>query len=136
MKSSGNSAKRKYCTSISWASRENPQVRTKVQCHSSTVRAKKAHQVLTHLTDKFTVSTRMDADHQKIGREISDLRDQKARTRDMTLEKIITKPEVVTQFEVEAGAKFRTYLFIACFMREILIIGQGIVPSFLSPKRR
>jgi phage pi2 protein 07 len=78
----------------------------------------------------------MDADHQKIGREISDLRDQKARTRDMTLEKIITKPEVVTQFEAEAGAKFKTYLFIACSMREILITGQGIVPSFSSPKRR
>jgi hypothetical protein len=39
----------------------------------------------------------------------------------MTLEKIVTKPAVVTQ--VEARAKFRIDLFIACSMRETLIIG-------------
>jgi hypothetical protein len=47
----------------------------------------------------------------------------------MILEKIATKPEVVTQVEAEAGVKFRTYLFIAYFTRETLIIGQGTIPS-------
>jgi hypothetical protein len=83
---------------------------------------------LTHLKDKFTVSPRMGADHQKIGRKISDLRDQKVRTRHMILEKTASKPEVVTHVEAEAGANFRTYLFIACSTRETLIIGQGTVP--------
>jgi hypothetical protein len=83
---------------------------------------------LIHLTDKFTVSTWMDADHQKIGREISDLHGHKARIGHMTLEKSITKPEVVTHCEAEAGADFRTYLFIACSTRETIIIRQGNVP--------
>jgi hypothetical protein len=43
-------------------------------------RAKKVHQVLTHLTDKFTISTRMGADHQKIGRKILDLHGEKVGT--------------------------------------------------------
>jgi hypothetical protein len=54
----------------------------------------------------------------------------------MILEKITTKPEVATQVDAEAGAEFKTYLFIACSMRETLIIGQGTVPSSQSPKRR
>jgi hypothetical protein len=78
----------------------------------------------------------MDANHQKIGREISDLRSQKVRAGHMTLEKIATKPEVVTQVEAEAGAKLKTYLFIECSTKETLIIGQGTVPSSYSPKRR
>jgi ribosomal protein L22 len=64
----------------------------------------------------------MGVDHQKIRRIISDLRGQKVRTGHMILEKIATKPEVVTQVEAEAGAEFRTYLFIACSTRETLII--------------
>jgi hypothetical protein len=47
----------------------------------------------------------------------------------MTLEKIASKPEVVTQVKAEAGAKSRIDLFIACSMRGTLIIGQGTVPS-------
>jgi hypothetical protein len=105
MKSLKNSVEWRYCTPVSWANRENQQARTKVQGHPSTARVKKAHQVLTHLTDKFTVSTRTDVDHRKIGREISDLRGQKARMGHMTLEKSITKPEVVTQCEAKAGAE-------------------------------
>jgi hypothetical protein len=101
----------------------------KVQGNSSTARAKKAHQVLTHLIDKFTISTRMGADHLKIGRKILDLHSQKVRTGHMILEKITTKPEVVTQVDAEAWAKFRTNLYIACSMRETLIITQGTVPS-------
>jgi hypothetical protein len=48
----------------------------------------------------------------------------------MILEKIASKSEVVTQVEAEAWADFRTDLFIACSMRETLIIGQGTVPFF------
>jgi hypothetical protein len=99
MKSFKNSVEWRYCTPVSWASRENQQARTKVQGHPSIARVKMAHQVLTHLTDKFAVSTRTDADHRKIGREISDLCGQKARIGHMALEKSITKPEVVTQCE-------------------------------------
>jgi hypothetical protein len=47
----------------------------------------------------------------------------------MILEKIATKLEVVTQVEAEAGAEFKIDLFIACSMRETLIIRQGTVPS-------
>jgi hypothetical protein len=128
MQNSRNLAERRYCTFVSWANRENLQLRMKVQGHSSTARAKKAIQALTHLTDKFIVSIRMGADHQKIGRKISDFRDQKVRTGHMILEKIASKLEVVTQVEAEAEANFRTYLFIACSMRETFVIGQGIVP--------
>jgi hypothetical protein len=128
MKNSRNLAKWRYCTSVSWTNRENPQERMKVQGHSSTTRAKKSIQTLTHLTDKFIVSIWMGADHRKIGRKISDLRDQKVRTGHMILEKIAPKPEVVTQVEAKARANFRTNLFIACSTREALIIGQGTVP--------
>jgi hypothetical protein len=131
-----NSAERRYCTSISWASKENPQARMKVQGHSSTTRAKKVHQILTHLTDMFKILTRMDAGHRKIGREILDLCGQKMRTRHMTLEKIATKPKVVTRVEAEAGAKFKIDLCIACSTRETLIVGQGNTPSSQGPKRR
>jgi hypothetical protein len=41
----------------------------------------------------------------------------------MILEKIATKPEVATQVKAEAWAEFKTDLFIACSMRETLIIG-------------
>jgi hypothetical protein len=70
MMSSTNSAERRYYISISWASRENPQTRTKAQGHSSTAKAKKAQQVLTCLANKFTASTRTGAGHQKIRRKL------------------------------------------------------------------
>jgi hypothetical protein len=89
-----------------------------------------------HLTDKFTISIQMGADHWKIGRKISDLSDQKVRAGHMILEKITSKPEVVTQVESEAGADFKTDLSIVCSTRETLIIRQGIVPFSYSPKRR
>jgi hypothetical protein len=100
----------------------------KVQGHSSIARAKNVIQALTHLIDKFIVSTQMGMDHQKIGRKISDLRDQKVRIVHMILEKIASKLEVVTQVEDKAGANFRIDLFIACSTRGTLIIGQGTIP--------
>jgi hypothetical protein len=100
----------------------------KVQGHSSIARAKIVIQALTHLTDKFIVSTQMGMDHQKIGSKISDLRDQKVRIVHMILEKIASKLEVVTQVEDKAGANFRIDLFIACSTRGTLIIGQGTAP--------
>jgi hypothetical protein len=60
--------------------------------------------------------------------KFSDLHDQKVRAGHMILEKITSKPEVVTQVKAKAGADFKTDLSIACSMRETLIIGQGIVP--------
>jgi hypothetical protein len=94
----------------------------KVQGRSSTTTAKKAHHVSTHLIDKFTASTRMDASHRKNGRKILDLHDQKARIGHMILEGIATKPEVVTQIEVVVGAEFKTSLSIACSTKETLTI--------------
>jgi hypothetical protein len=70
----------------------------------------------------------MGADHRRIGRKILDLHDQKVRAGHMIIEETTPKPEAVTQFEAEAKADFRIDLFIACFTRETLIIGQGIVP--------
>jgi hypothetical protein len=49
-------------TFVNWARKEKPQTKMKVQGHSSTARAKKAHRVLTHHTNKLTASTHMDAD--------------------------------------------------------------------------
>jgi hypothetical protein len=112
------------------------QTRTKFQGHSSTARAKKAHQVLSHLTDKFTASTRMDVDHRKIGRKISNLRGQKARIGRMILEKIATKLEAGTQIEAVVGAEFKTNLFTVCSTKETLTIGQATVPSSWNPKRK
>jgi hypothetical protein len=43
----------------------------------------------------------------------------------MILEKIAIKLEVVTQVKAEAGADFRTNLFIAWSTTVTLIIGQG-----------
>jgi hypothetical protein len=136
MKNSRNLAERRYCTSANLASRENLQARIKVQGHSSIARAKKAIQALTHPTNKFTVSTRMGADHQKIRRKISDLHDQKVRIGHTILEKIASKLEVVTQVKAEAGGDFRIGVFITCSTRETPIIRQEIVPFSLSLKRR
>jgi hypothetical protein len=58
-----NSVEQRYYTFISWVNRENPEMTMKVQGRSSTTRAKRVHQVLTHLTNKFTASTWMDAGH-------------------------------------------------------------------------
>jgi hypothetical protein len=63
MMSSTNSAEQRYYISVSSANRENPQARMKVQDHASTAKAKKAHQVSTCLTDKFTTSTQMGVGH-------------------------------------------------------------------------
>jgi hypothetical protein len=104
-------------------------MRMKIQGHLSTTRAKKAHQALIHLTDKFTVSTRMGADPRKIGRKILDLHNSKLRIGHMFLEKIATKPEVATQIEATVGAKSKTSIFITCYMKETLTIGQETVPS-------
>jgi hypothetical protein len=78
----------------------------------------------------------MGADHQKIGRKISDLHDHKARIRHMTLERITTKPEVVIQIKAVVGAKFKTNLSTACSMKETLTIRQETVPSSWNPKRK
>jgi hypothetical protein len=63
MMSTANSAELRYYIFASWVSRENPQMRTKAQGHSSTSKAKKAQQVSTCLIDKFTASTWMGAGH-------------------------------------------------------------------------
>jgi hypothetical protein len=52
-------------------------MRTKVQDHSSTARAKKVQQVLTWPTNKFIVSTLMEAALQRIGKKISELHNNK-----------------------------------------------------------
>jgi hypothetical protein len=100
----------------------------KVHDLSITVRTKKAHQVMTHSTDKFMAPTQMDADHQKIGRKILDLRDQKARMEHTILEKTATKPKVAMQVEVVAGAECKTNPSIACSMKETLTIRQETIP--------
>jgi hypothetical protein len=91
MKSFESSAERRFYTSVNWASKEKQQMRMKVQDHSSTARAKRAHQVLMHRLNKFIASTRMDVDHRKIRRKISDLYSKKERIGRMILGEIITK---------------------------------------------
>jgi hypothetical protein len=136
MMSSANSAEQRYYISVSWASRENPQKRTKAQGHSSTAKAKKAQQVSTHLIGKFTTSTWMGAGHQKIGRKTLGLHDQKVRARHMIQEEIITKLEVATQIKAVAGVKCKTCPSTACSMKETLTIGREIVSFFWNLKRK
>jgi hypothetical protein len=104
-------------------------MRTKVQGRSSIAKVERAHQVLMPHTNKYTTLTPMDADHQKIGRKILDLRGQKATTECMIPGEIITRPGAATQDEVAAGAEVKTSLSIACSMKEILTIRQGTVQS-------
>jgi hypothetical protein len=47
----------------------------------------------------------------------------------LTQKKIITTLEAATRAKGEAGVEAKTDLCVACIMREIQIIGQGIVPS-------
>jgi hypothetical protein len=108
----------------------------KVQSHSSIARAKRIHQVLTHLTDKSTISTRMGADHRKIRRKNSGLCSRKLRIGHMSLERIATKPKAATQIEAATGAEFKTSPSIACSMKETLTTGQEIAPSSWNPKRK
>jgi hypothetical protein len=121
--SSANSAERRYYISVSWASRENPQMRTKAQGHSSTAKATKAQQVLTCRTGKFTTSTWMGAGRQKIRRKTLGLCGQKMRAGHMIQEEIIAKLEVAMQIEVMDGVERKTCLSTACSMKETLTIG-------------
>jgi hypothetical protein len=105
-------------------------MRMKVQGHSGIAEVKRAHQISMHHTSKSIASTRMDADLWRIGTKISDLRGKKARAESMTPTEIISKLEVATQAEAEAGAKIKKDLFITCSMRKTRIFGQGIVLFF------
>jgi hypothetical protein len=78
----------------------------------------------------------MDVDHQKTRRKISNLRSQKAGIGLSTLKEITTTLVAATQIEGKAGVEAKRYLCIACITREIQIIGQGIVPSFWSPRKK
>jgi hypothetical protein len=129
MKSFGYSIERRCYTFINWASNEKYQMRMKVQGHSTTSRAKKAHRILMHRTNKFPSSSWLDVDHWKIGRKISDLRDKKVSIGCMIPRENINKPGAATQAEAAVGAELKTNLCIACFTKETLTIEQGIVPS-------
>jgi hypothetical protein len=111
-------------------------VRTKVQDHSSTPKTKRVQQVLIQLTSKFTASTLMAMDRERIGIKTSNLCDRKVRIERMTQEKIISKIEEATQAEAEVGANFKKSLFTTCFLRKILTIRQGTVLSSSNLKRR
>jgi hypothetical protein len=134
--SSTNSAERRYYISVSWARRENPQVKTKAQGHSHRAKAKKSQQVLTCLIDKFTTSTWMGADHQKIERKILGLRGLKARVGHMIQEEIIAKIEAAMQIEAMARVECKTCPSTACFTKETHTIGREVVPFSCNPKRK
>jgi hypothetical protein len=108
----------------------------KAQGHSSTAKAKKAQQVLTRLTDKFTASTRMSVDHQKIGRKTLGLCGQKVRVGHMIQEEIAPKLEAAMQIEAVAGVKCKADPSTACFKKETPTIGREIVPFSWNPKRK
>jgi hypothetical protein len=136
MMSSTNSAEQRYYIFVSWASRENPQVRMKAQGHSSIEKAKKAHQVLTYLTDKFIALTWMGVGHQKIRRKTLGLHGQKVREGYMIQEEIIVKLAVAMQIEVVAGVECKTGPSTACYTKETPTIGREIVPFSWNPKRK
>jgi hypothetical protein len=66
-------------------------------------------------------------DLRRTRRKISDLHGKIVKTESMTPEDIISKLEVATPAEAEAGAKIKKNLFLACYMRDTRIIGQGII---------
>jgi hypothetical protein len=70
----------------------------------------------------------MDVDHQKTGRKILGLRNRKGVGLSIPNE-ITTILEVATQAEGEAWAEAKTYISVACTMREIHSIEQEIAPS-------
>jgi hypothetical protein len=84
---------------------------------------------LIQLASKFTTSTLMVVDRQRIGIKTSDLHEKKVRTKCMTQENIISKIEEAIQTRVEAEADFKKSLCTTCFTRKILIIGEGVVLS-------
>jgi hypothetical protein len=93
-------------------------MRMKVQDHSSTAKVKRVHQLSMQHTSKFIASTQTDADLQRIGRKISDLRARKVITEYTTLEEITSKPEVATPTKIEAGVEVKKGLSIACSTRK------------------
>jgi hypothetical protein len=131
MKSSINLAERRYYTSASWASRENPQIRVKAQGHSSSARAKKAHQASTHFTAKFTDGCGPLENWEKNFRPPR----TESKNRHMILEKTEAKLEVATQIEVMVGVKRKTGPSTTCSTKETLTIRQE-TPIFLESKKR
>jgi hypothetical protein len=79
-------------------------VKAKVSDHSNIAKGKKAQQVLTQLTNKFTALTQMDVDLRKIGRKNSGLRSKKTKADPMSQEETTSKAEAVTPIGAEAGA--------------------------------
>jgi hypothetical protein len=77
----------------------------------------------------------MDVGHHKTGRKISNLRSQNPGIGLSTPKEITTTLEAATQIKDDAEAIAKRDLYIACIVKEIKIIGQGIVPSSWSPKR-
>jgi hypothetical protein len=134
--SSANSVEQRYYISISWASKESPQARMKAQGHSSTAKAKKAQQVLTRLTDKFTASTWMGVGHHKIGIKTLGFHDQKARAGHMIQEEITAKLEAAMQIEAVAGVECKIGPSTACFTKETPTIRWEIVPFSWNLKRK
>jgi hypothetical protein len=63
---------------------------------------------LIHLIDKFTTSTQMVVDLQKIGRETLDLHEQKGTTERMILVRVEAKPEAAMQTEARARVERKT----------------------------
>jgi hypothetical protein len=110
-------------------------MRTKVQDHSSTARAKKVQQVSTRPANKSITSTLMEADLRRVGKKTPNLHGRKARAKCMPQEKIISKTEVATPTRAEAGAKIKKSLHIVCFMRKIWTIGRDC-PIFLESKKK
>jgi hypothetical protein len=121
MMSSANSVLRRYYISISWASRENPQARTKAQGYSSTAKAKKAQHVWTCLTGKFTTLIWMGMGHHKIRRKTLGLCGKKARVGHMIQEEIVAKLEVAMQIEAMAEAECKTGPSTTCSTKETLV---------------
>jgi hypothetical protein len=66
--------------------------------------------------------TRMDVDHLKTERKISDLRAYKVKAEHIPPEEIITQEEVI-QIEAKAGGDIKIDLRIACSMSETQTIG-------------
>jgi hypothetical protein len=72
----------------------------------------------------------------KIGRNFLDHHNQRIEIELSTLEKTITTPEEVTQARGEVGSEAKTYLCIACIMREVQTTGQEIVQFSWNPRKK
>jgi hypothetical protein len=122
MKTSRNSASWNSFNFGSLSCKEKPPSTTKHQYQHDTVKADPN----TIIPSRFTTSTLMVADHQRIGIRILDHLRKRERREPLTIDQIIIVREGACQVEVEAVAEAHSSLCIVCIMTSIHTIKERL----------